>query len=67
MVTNNEPLAADVLRRYKSKGSEPVLADPAELRRAGLQCVFDNLLEVHGVVRHDSRRLASFLLKRFIQ
>jgi hypothetical protein len=43
------------------------LVDSAELRRAGLQCVFDNLLEVHGVVRHDSRRLASFLLKKFIQ
>ena len=67
VVINNEPLAADVLRRYKSKGSEPVLVDPAELRRTGLQCVFDNLLEVHGVVRHDPRRLASFLLKRFIQ
>jgi len=67
VVINNEPLAPDVLRRYKSKGSEPVLVDPTELRRTGLQCVFDNLLEVHGVVRHDPRRLASFLLKRFIQ
>lgn len=67
VVINNEPLAPDVLRRYKSKGSEPVVVDPVELRRTGLQCFFDNLLEVHGVVRHDPRRLASFLLKRFIQ
>ena len=67
VVVNDEPLPSDVLRRYKSKGAEPVSADSAELRRMGLECVFDNLLEVHGVVRHNDRRLASLLLKQFIQ
>jgi hypothetical protein len=56
-----------VLRRYKSEGAEPVAVDFAELQRMGLQCVFDNLLEVHGVVRHNSDRLASLLLREFVE
>ena len=66
VVINSQPLAPEVLRRYKSQDAEPVLIDQAELLRMGLQCVFDNLLEVHGVVRHDSTRLAAFLLERFV-
>lgn len=66
VVINNQPLASDVLRRYKSEGAEPVSVDLAELQRMGLQCIFDNLLEVHGVVRHNSARLASLLLEEFI-
>jgi uncharacterized cofD-like protein len=67
VVVNNQPLAPEVLRRYKSDGAEPVSVDPGELRRMGLQCVFDNLLEVHGVVRHNSSRLASLLIERFVK
>ena len=34
----------------------------------GLRCVFDNLLEVHGVVRHDAERLAAFCCsKQFVR
>ncbi len=66
VVINDQPLASDVLRRYKSEGAEPVSVDRAELKRMGLQCVSDNLLEVHGVVRHDSSRLASLLLNEFV-
>ena len=66
VVINSQPLAPEVLRRYKSQDAEPVHIDQAELLRMGLQCVFDNLLEVHGVVRHDSNRLAAFLLERFV-
>ena len=65
VVINDRPLAPDVLRRYKSEGAEPVAVDPAELQRMGLQCIFDHLLEVHGVVRHNSRRLASLLMREF--
>jgi hypothetical protein len=55
------------LRRYKSEGAEPVAIDFAELQRMGLQCIFDNLLEVHGVVRHNAERLASLLLREFVR
>jgi uncharacterized cofD-like protein len=67
VVINDQSLAPEVLRRYKSEGAEPVAVDAGELRRMGLQCVFDNLLEVHGVVRHDSSRLASFLIDKFVR
>ena len=66
VVINDQPLAPDVLSRYKSEGAEPVSIDPAELKRMGLQWVSDNLLEVHGVVRHNSNRLASLLLSEFV-
>jgi uncharacterized cofD-like protein len=67
VVINDQPLAPEVLRRYKREGAEPVVVDFAELRRMGLRCVVDNLLEVHGVVRHDSSRLASLLLREFVE
>ena len=67
VVINDRPLAPEVLRRYKSEGAEPVSIDRAELQRMGLQCVFDNLLEVQGVVRHNSGRLASLLIDKFVK
>ena len=67
VVINNRPLAPDVLRRYKSQEAEPVLVDQAELLRMGMRCLFDNLLEVHGVVRHNSNRLAALLVEKFVK
>jgi uncharacterized cofD-like protein len=67
IVLNNQPLAPEVLRRYKSQDAEAVFIDHLELQRMGLQCVSDNLLEVHGVVRHNSSRLASLLVEKFVK
>ena len=66
VVMNDHALAPEVLRRYKSEGAEPVAIDFVELQRMGLQCIFDNLLEVHGVVRHNAGRLASLLVREFV-
>jgi uncharacterized cofD-like protein len=66
VVINSQPLAAEVVRRYKSQSAEPVAVDSAELERMGLECIFADLLEVHGLVRHDSTRLASLLIRKFI-
>ena len=60
VVVNNRPIAPEVARRYRAQGRRnPCSPDIAELQRMGLRCVFDNLLETHGVVRHDARKLAS--------
>ncbi len=67
VVINDRPLAPEVRRRYKYRGAEPVSIDRAELQRMGLECVFDNLLEVHGVVRHNPTRLASLLIEKFVK
>jgi uncharacterized cofD-like protein len=66
VIVNNQPIPPDVLRRYRAKSAEPVRADVTELQRMGLRCVFDDLLEIHGTIRHDARRLASLLVEEFI-
>ena len=66
VVINNKTLSPDVLSRYKSEDAEPVSVDLAEISRMGLDCVAANILEIHGVVRHDSDRLASLLLENFV-
>ena len=67
VVVNNKPVPADVVQRYRSEGAQPVIADLGELQRLGLRCVFDNLVETHGVVRHDPTRLARLLIEEFVQ
>jgi uncharacterized cofD-like protein len=67
VVVNNGPIAPEVARRYRTHGSEPVLADISQLQRLGLRCVFDALIETHGVIRHDPKRLARLLLEEFVQ
>ncbi len=66
IVINNRPISPEVMRRYRASGAIPVVVDIAELQRMGIRCVFDDLLEVHGVVRHDSERLAKLLLDEFV-
>ena len=66
IVINNRPISPEVMRRYHAGGAGPVVADISELQRIGLRCIFDDLLEVHGVVRHDSGRLANLLLDEFV-
>ena len=54
-------------RRYRAKGAEPVIADIAELKRMGMQCIFAELAETHGVIRHQANLLAQLLLTQFVQ
>jgi hypothetical protein len=37
-----------------------------ELQKLGYRVVLDNLLEEHGVIRHNPRRLARLLLEEFL-
>jgi uncharacterized cofD-like protein len=67
IIVNSRPVPPDIVRRYKAQGAEPVAFDAAELKRAGARCVSGDLLEVHGVVRHDSARLARLLLDHFVE
>ncbi len=65
-VINHQPVSEAVARRYRAEGAEPVELDVQELQRMGLRCVFDNLLEEHGLVRHNSERLTRLLLEEFV-
>jgi uncharacterized cofD-like protein len=65
VVLNNAPIAPEMAKRYRAQGAEPVSVDTSELQRMGLRILADNLLEVHGVIRHNAARLASLLLENF--
>jgi uncharacterized cofD-like protein len=66
-VASNQPVSPEVARRYSARGAEPVRMDIGELQRLGVRCLLDNLLEEHGVVRHDAARLAQLLIEEFVE
>ncbi len=67
VVINHQAVSPAVARRYRADGAEPVRADLGELQRMGLRCVFDDLLDEHGVVRHNRERLTRLLLEEFVE
>jgi uncharacterized cofD-like protein len=67
VIVNNQPISPSLLRRYRAQGAEPVAVHVGELQKLGLRCVFDNLVEEGGVVRHNSARLTRLLLEEFVQ
>jgi uncharacterized cofD-like protein len=66
VVANRQPVSPDVARRYRTKGAEPVAVDLPALQKLGFRVILDDLLEEHGVIRHNSRRLARLLLEEFL-
>jgi uncharacterized cofD-like protein len=66
VVMNRKQPRPEVAARYLAQGSEPVKADVRALQKMGLRLVFDDLLEEHGVVRHNSGRLAALLAESFL-
>ncbi|GAC1661610.1 MAG: hypothetical protein NVS9B4_14070 [Candidatus Acidiferrum sp.] len=66
VVANSQPVSAAVARRYRRQGAEPVAVDLRELRKLGFRVILDNLLEEHGVIRHNHKRLTRLLLKEFL-
>jgi len=67
VVANRQPVSPDVARRYRAQGAEPVILDLPELQKLGFRVILDNLLEEHGVLRHNTRRLSRLLLEEFLQ
>ena len=67
VVASNQPISPEVARRYSRRGAEPVRVNIQDLQRLGMRCLLDNLLEEHGVVRHDSARLSQLLIEEFVE
>jgi uncharacterized cofD-like protein len=65
-VASKQLVSPEVARRYRLRGAEPVRVDIQELQRLGVRCLLDNLLEEHGVVRHNSARLAQVVIEEFV-
>jgi len=66
VIVNNGQFAPEVEKRYRAQGAYPVKTDVAALEKMGLRCVAENMLEQHGTVRHNGRRLARLLLREFV-
>src|SRR5580700_8063089 len=66
VVANSQPVSRAVARRYRAEGAEPVVVNLPALRKLGFRVILDNLLEEHGVIRHNTRRLAQLLREQFL-
>jgi len=67
VVANRQPISPEVVRRYRREGAERVVVDLSAIRKLRVRVVLDNLLEEHGVIRHNAPRLARLLLEEFLQ
>jgi uncharacterized cofD-like protein len=66
VVANRKQVSPEVARRYRAEGAEPVVIDSANVAKMKVRLLADNLLEEHGVIRHNSPRLAGLLVKEFL-
>jgi len=66
VVANRQAVSPDVARRYRVQGAEPVAIDISALQKLGFRVILDNLLEEHGVLRHNTHRLSRLLLEEFL-
>jgi uncharacterized cofD-like protein len=64
-VINRSGVSAQLLRRYRAQGAEPVDPSLEGLARMGLSYVTGDFLRQDGVVRHDETRLSKVLLAEF--
>lgn len=66
VVANKQKVSPGVARRYRADGAVPVPVDLEKLKKRKVRVVLDNLLEEHGVIRHNSQRLARLLVEEFL-
>jgi uncharacterized cofD-like protein len=67
VVASNQRISPEVAQRYSRRGAEPVRVDIQDLQRIGVRCLLDNLLEEHGVVRHNAARISQLLIEEFVE
>jgi uncharacterized cofD-like protein len=66
VVASNQSVSRETARRYSAQRATPVHVDLEKLQAIGVRCLLDDLLEEHGVVRHDSARLSQLLIEEFV-
>lgn len=62
IIVNNQPISAELLKRYAEEGAEPVKVDWDRLRRLGVKTLAANLLQPGQVAWHNPQALAKLLL-----
>jgi uncharacterized cofD-like protein len=66
VVANRKTVSPEVASRYHAQGAEQVEVDRDKISRMKVKLLLDNLLEEHGVIRHNSPRLADLLVEQFL-
>jgi uncharacterized cofD-like protein len=66
VVANRQSVSPEVVRRYRAQGAEPVLLDRENVLKMKVRLITGNLVEEHGVLRHNSARLARLLVDEFL-
>jgi uncharacterized cofD-like protein len=66
VVANRRTVSPEVARRYRQEGAAQVSVDYDKIKKMKINLVTDNLLEEHGVIRHNSPRLAKLLVDEFL-
>jgi len=66
VVANLKSVSPEVARRYRAQGAEPVLLDRDKVLKLKVRLITGNLVEEHGVLRHNSPRLARLLVDEFL-
>jgi uncharacterized cofD-like protein len=67
VVANRQAVSPDVVRRYRAQGAAPVTVDLPALQNLGCRVLLEDLVEEHGVLRHNSQRLSRLLLEEFLR
>jgi uncharacterized cofD-like protein len=67
VVANRQAVSPEVARRYRAQGAEPVIVDADKVKKMRVKLLLDNVLEEHGVIRHNSKRLARLLAEHFLR
>ena len=66
VVANRKSVSPEVAQRYRAEGAEPVVLDREQVLKMKVRLTPDDLLEEHGVLRHNSARLARLLVQEFL-
>ena len=66
VVANRKPISRKVARRYRAQNAAPVLVDSDKILEQKVCLLTGDLLEEHGVIRHNSAVLAQLLLDEFL-
>jgi len=65
VVANRQAVSPKVARRYLAQGAEPVRLDRENVLKMKVRLITGNLVQEHGVLRHNSARLARLLVDEF--
>jgi 2-phospho-L-lactate transferase/gluconeogenesis factor (CofD/UPF0052 family) len=66
VVANRQSISPEVARRYRAEGADPVVVDRDNVLKMKVRLITGNLVEEHGVLRHNSPRLARLLFNEFL-